>query len=82
MGSDAGWEMGLRWNGTGTGTLGFTAELTIPAGYRCQCAPITHTGTVAVSQSTSVHRIKMIWPPQADTPPRTKNIVHPEVLLD
>jgi hypothetical protein len=35
---------------------------------------------VAVSRSTSVRRIKMIWPP--DTLPRTKNIVYPEVLLD
>ena len=43
-------------NGTGTGTLWFAAKLTIPAGYRCQCAPIIHTGTVVVSQSTSVLR--------------------------
>ena len=78
MGGDAEWGMGLGWdvrcgmeNGTGTGTLWFAAKLTIPAGYRCQCAPIIHTGTV---------HIKMIWPP--DTPSRTKNIVHPEVLLD
>jgi hypothetical protein len=35
---------------------------------------------VAVSRSTSVHRIKAIWPP--NSPPTTKNIVYPEVLLD
>jgi PIF1-like helicase/Helicase len=35
---------------------------------------------VAVSRATSVHRIKLIWPP--DSPPKTKNIVFPEVLLD
>jgi hypothetical protein len=35
---------------------------------------------IAVSQATSVHRIKVIWPP--DSPLKTKNIVFPEVLLD
>ena len=35
---------------------------------------------VAVSHSTSVHRMKAIWPP--NSPPTSKNIVYPEVLLD
>ena len=33
---------------------------------------------VAVSCSTSVHRIKAIWPPNSR--PTSKNIVYPEVL--
>lgn len=36
---------------------------------------------VAISQVTSVHRIKVIWT-STNNEPKTKNIVYPEVLLD
>ena len=35
---------------------------------------------VAVSRSTSEHCTEAIWPP--NSPPTSKNIVYPEVLLD
>ena len=47
------WDRNVRCNmenGTGTGMLRFTAKLTIPAGYRCQCAPIIHTGIACVGR--------------------------------